>query len=153
MVLDCDSFDAFLAASHWLKSVENINFSPVQSSKNRYWIVTDFVAPISVVCNKMKFIPGVDNKFVDACCRDSIICIRAVPRLHRPALGPPILYAFTPEFSECTLKNPLARKWYKDFESYFKGGDYAKVYKSWHLKTAILRNEVEALAIDPSFVV
>lgn len=149
LALDCDSVDAMLAASHWVKTELELIYEVVESSEGHYWIFVDKVGPLSDILEIMSTIPGVDRKFLSWAAKRKAIHIRTTPKISDDRKN-----IYTPEFQVvgAEFKNDLVRQWVGEFREYFNGPDYRRIEKSMRLTWAIRNGTVSQMAQDPSFV-
>lgn len=82
MGLDCDDLQSALAAINYLEK-HNIGWARIESSQDHYWIITDYIDTAPKVIDRMKYIAGVDKKFIEVCEKHNSCQFRASPRLNK----------------------------------------------------------------------
>lgn len=143
LLLDCDSTDRMLAASHTL-ATRNIKYVPIQSSPGRYWIVADRVDKMSILLFEMQTIPGVDTSYVEVACRTNFLALRVVPTEGKMALFQ--------DGGADHFTNPLARGWYNDFKSLWDRPEIKEKAKAWRVQNALAEGTLTDLIGDPDFI-
>jgi hypothetical protein len=115
MILDCDSLENMSAAAHLL-AVEGVGYALIESSNDKYWVVTDVVAPIDEVAKRMSTYPGVDPNYVKLVARTKQVPIRAIPLPGR-----------VPRFSVPDgLTNNYSREFYRAFEDHYSSPEIVR---------------------------
>lgn len=79
MVLDCDSINNRDEAIIELQD-NGIRYRIIESSPNKFWIITNFVGTVKNCCDKMGTIPGVDREYLASCRNQKLIAVRAFPK-------------------------------------------------------------------------
>jgi len=92
LALDCDSQEDMIAAAACLKR-DNINWIPIESSDNHFWLITDFIGSSKEIVDKIQTIVGVDRQYVELTTSNGICFMRAtptvgkVPKINRDNIG------------------------------------------------------------------
>lgn len=138
LVLDCDSQDSLFAAARWLKR-EKVNWAGIESSPDRFWIVTDKMGPFKEMFHILQQIPGVDQEYVKYTWQWKKFLLRAIPKegFIIPKFGP-----------SDTLENPTIIAWIKRFEALHHNEAFLEDLR---LVKAVKNKTMTDIACDPSF--
>lgn len=140
-VLDCDSVANMCAAANWLKTEENLSYCAVESSPDKYWLVTDLVADYNAVDKLLKRTPGVDACFVALCNRLKFQPIRCLAKSDGHA----------PRFPRDHQLTGLAAEWYEAFKAHWDLPWVVSINKRTLYKYAIKSGTMMELVSDPDF--
>lgn len=141
MVLDCDATDRMIASCHWLKYIE-INYCVVESSPDRYWVITDHITTMDKLIARISSIPGVDHNFVNFIVRNKITNIRAHPKEEQIPTFP----------DKVNLKRKESIGWLNQLKEWYESPDLERILHLVDVTTSLRDGKIIGKAADPSFV-
>jgi len=117
MTLDCDSVDNMKAAEDNLK-YRGLKYYVIESSPEKFWIVTSLVGSISEIINSLQYIPGCDSRYARLAKERNECVLRAIPK-----------NGFLPIFPKEIVGDEVWVNWLKELYLWWKEPtvlDYAK---------------------------
>jgi len=80
--IDCDSPEARDMAISEFDTIlgEKVPYAIIESTPNKYWIITEHIGSWKECIGKMRLIPGIDTNFINFCAKHKRIMLRAYPK-------------------------------------------------------------------------
>lgn len=138
MGLDCDNYPSALAAINYLEN-HGIGWARIESSKDHYWILTDYIDTAPKIIEKMKRIVGVDSNFIAICEKFNSCEFRAAPRLYK-----------IPNFETYEIhgiEDNRVLQWIEEYHSLLN--DIKEAFQNLMIREAIDNNEFFTLMAEP----